>query len=989
MLRKFIILFAALFVATGAIQARELKKFIARGYVTIADTTSKWVPLDSVHVSLSLANDTTSVPFKMLKGDNATKMTGNEEDLRIMVYAGRGEYVLTLDRDGYEPLMKEFKVSSLSQNVVWLGNMQMRKERMNRLKEVEVVATAIKMVMNGDTIVYNADAFNLAEGSMLDALVKQLPGAELDSNGQIKVNGRFVSSLLVNGQDFFKGDPQVAMQNLPAYTVKNIKVYDKAGEDDYLTHASAKLARREDEENIVMDVVLKKEFSMGVLGSLEGGYGLQNRYVGKAFGMLFTDKLKLAVFANANNLNDSEEFDLWSEGWNGWGGGSGRSDTQKAGINYNYDDSKRWKAEGNAMYVHNVNNTETQGASVQFFPGSQDLYDRAHDLTKSTYHTFRTDHRLYYKGDNVFLSVSPAVSYRRTEKGHLSRSAVFTAPPAESYRSESLDSLFSPTFGERSRYWDSLIRRTWLRDSTFTEEINGGIYINSRIAPTDMRGSFTVNVKGNLQKTTSDSHTLMLQHFGGANLSDQPPLNSDRYGRTSSHDNSIAPSVSYSHNWNDMGEVWSRSIELETRASYGYRHEANTPDQFDAPADYEYSQEFLPSLTAPGFFVRNMLNSYDSRTTTHRTGIRAQLRFKIERVAPVDTGFNPTVELTIGAEDSYLKRRLDYQGVRPDMVDRSDNIVNPTVSLFFSSGDKRRNSYIWANYSYDPTELPLNIFLKVPDSSNPLAIYERNAGKLHTPYRHNLWAYIGTFDRTKRQLNGSMNLHYSKTVNALGQQRRFDPQSGVSTYTPCNVQGNWDASVSLRGSFSFGPQEAFSLSNNFGTFYTNSVDYQTLLTEPERSEVHSTRFTETLSLSYRFMKGSNLTLRGNGLWQRARSALRGFTPVNTAQYTASLDALIQLPADIQITTQLEMTTNRGYEASYMNSTQWLWNASAMKSILKGNLTFKLSAFDILNQRSPYVVSVNAQGRTESWSNQLPRYAMLSVIWKFRHNPPRK
>lgn len=86
------------------------------------------------------------------------------------------------------------------------------------LKGVTISATKIKFYNKGDTIVYNADAFQLGEGSMLDALIRQLPGAEL-RNGQIYVNGKFVSSLLLNGKDFFKGNNQIMLDNLPTYMV--------------------------------------------------------------------------------------------------------------------------------------------------------------------------------------------------------------------------------------------------------------------------------------------------------------------------------------------------------------------------------------------------------------------------------------------------------------------------------------------------------------------------------------------------------------------------------------------------------------------------------------------------------------------------------------------------------------------------------------------------------------------------------------------------
>ena len=95
------------------------------------------------------------------------------------------------------------------------------------LQEVSVTASKVKFYHRGDTIVYNADAFVLAEGSMLDALVRQMPGVEIKNDGRIFHNGQFVESLLLNGKDVFKGDNSVMLDNLPSYTVKQVEVYDK------------------------------------------------------------------------------------------------------------------------------------------------------------------------------------------------------------------------------------------------------------------------------------------------------------------------------------------------------------------------------------------------------------------------------------------------------------------------------------------------------------------------------------------------------------------------------------------------------------------------------------------------------------------------------------------------------------------------------------------------------------------------------------------
>ena len=99
--------------------------------------------------------------------------------------------------------------------------------RIHTLGEAKVQSSRIKLYHKGDTLVFDADAFNLAEGSMLEALINELPGVELKRNGEIFVNGRKVDELFLNGKDFFRGNRLVLLENLPSFMVKDIKVYER------------------------------------------------------------------------------------------------------------------------------------------------------------------------------------------------------------------------------------------------------------------------------------------------------------------------------------------------------------------------------------------------------------------------------------------------------------------------------------------------------------------------------------------------------------------------------------------------------------------------------------------------------------------------------------------------------------------------------------------------------------------------------------------
>lgn len=372
----------AILASTFTVSAAELKKFMLRGYIYNAE----YHPLDSVEVKLE-KNDTIPVPFKLLTGDSDTRINKSGE-LRMMVESGIGNYCLTLYKDGYEPFVRNFTIGSVSEDLKYLSSLIMEKEIQHELGEVTVQATRVKMVMKGDTIVFDAAAFKLSEGSMLDALVRQLPGATLSTDGVIEVNGRKINELLVNGKDFFKGDPKVALQNLPAYTVKNLKVYDKADKDAYLTHSDARLDRKEEDENLVMDVVLKKEFDTGYMANVEGGYGTKDRYMGRAFGLGYTEKFRLAAFVNANNIGDSSQGGTSGQ----WRGPSsqenGLTDRISAGLDYNYTQPEKIEASGSLSYAGLKETYRSITASTNFF-NTGDIFGRSYSNKRSKSHSIR------------------------------------------------------------------------------------------------------------------------------------------------------------------------------------------------------------------------------------------------------------------------------------------------------------------------------------------------------------------------------------------------------------------------------------------------------------------------------------------------------------------------------------------------------------------------------------------------------------------------
>ena len=221
-MKKLITIILAL-AATLAGQAQGLV------FGTVQDAFLK-TPLPEARITLLLAADSTvvidSIPITKKFRDDGTIREAQfmlQPEKKTCKYLLRG----TLDgyEDGYLPLTIDANESR-----AWMLDdaLELRKIRQVNLQEVTVTATKVKMYYRGDTIVYDATAFKLPDGSMLDDLIHQMPGVTIDEYGQIFVNGRKIDELQLGSRSFMRGNSKVLMENLPYYTVKDIKVYDPA-----------------------------------------------------------------------------------------------------------------------------------------------------------------------------------------------------------------------------------------------------------------------------------------------------------------------------------------------------------------------------------------------------------------------------------------------------------------------------------------------------------------------------------------------------------------------------------------------------------------------------------------------------------------------------------------------------------------------------------------------------------------------------------------
>ncbi len=897
-----------------------------------------------------------------------------------------GDYLVKIERRGYETLYHPLRVKlSRRSTDIRLSPVYLRKlarsERQRALGEAVVQATKIKMVMKGDTVVYNADAFQLSQGSMLDALIEQLPGAELSDDGVITVNGRRVSSLLVNGKDFFRGDPRVALDNLPAYMVDKVKVYEQTSDLDRFRGLDPI------DKPLVMDVGLKREYAVGWIANAEAAYGSDKRYLGRAFAMMFTPRSRLALFGSANNTNDTRRPGRQGD-WTPAEQPTGLQAAKTAGAEYSYDNPRRGlELTSNADFAHYDTDQRTRTVATSFLTGGNN-YRHADRQTTACRTTFKTSHDFKLQpSDRAYHQLRAAFDYEDRRGDGLLRAGTFSSDPYDRLAAGVLDSLFLPGGGERLRQIAVNRQREASRTDGYTWSVSVPYTFSFKPIP---------GVNDNLTLTASFAYDRADYKAFNHYLLDYPATPdaaSDFRNRYRTRPN--------------------RHYKYDARASYMLWVRRNVYMNFS----YAYTQEYrsgrddlyrLDSLDGWGYATDHVLGELPSTTTALQQALDLQnhehseywakkhvARYFAGFIKPTDDGGQHQVELTLPL---YVdQERLRYErGTYFTDRDRLRAYVNPGVKYYTQQVRELRNGWqrytdLTVNYNYTMWGPDMFNELDVVNDADPLYVQCGNPN-LHRAQRHEASIQLNAFKYGSGRYVNLFNLQLRggavRDQVAMGQT--YDPATGGYTVRPENVDGNWWVNGTLTLNRDLGPKKYFLLSSVTSPGFTHSVDLLGVSgsTAPARSVVRQTYVNETLKLNFTY-KQWRAGLKVGANWTHARSRREGFTTVNAVDLNYGLSARIPIPGGVELSTDLTLYSRRGYEERSMNTDELVWNARLAKSILKGNLTFMVDAFDILGNLSNVRRTLNAQGRIETWYNVIPRYVMAHVVYRLNIQPRKR
>ena len=857
-----------------------------------------------------------------------------------------GEYTMRISFIGYTTKYVKLDLNAQKKKEVNVGYITMTTDDI-LLKSAEVTAHAAKVAVSGDSLVYNANAYRVPEGSTLEALVKQLPGAKVDKEGNITINGKKVTKILVDGKEFFLNDKDVAMKNIPTEMIDKLKTYNRKSDLSRVSGID------DGEEETVLDLEVKKGMKNGWFGNVNLGIGTEKRYAERFNVNRFKDDAQVTFLGGANNVSDMG-FGGGGGRWGGWGQ-EGLRNSKEVGANFATDKPKL-ETGGSVRYRYNGSDTENT-SSTEYFNATLAKFNENHSKEFTSNQRVSSNFRLEWKPDTMTnLIFRPNFTYSRNRGRGNSSSG--------SYGDKLMEMVINTNANHNMSY---------STNASFNGELQFNRKFNSKGRNLTLR--FTGNYDDGRSKQLSAANITF-----NSQGSDQQ---NNRYYDTPSRSYGVQGQLTYSEPIGDR-------TYLQVGYTYDYNYSKNDRRAFiyDSDAYQTLSQSMQHNrynINAVLKFMDDMkyvLDGTDSVAT--RLSQFSEYRNYNQTVSlsfrKVREHYNFSAGLDLLPQRSTLNYK--YMGYTYPEITRSVFNIAPRVNLRWNPG-KQTNLHV--RYNGRTRQPSMTNLLDIKDDSNPLVITKGNPG-LKPSFSHNINAEFDTYNADKQRGYFSW-LWFNATRNSIDNKTTYDNQTGVRTTMPMNINGNWMGGGGIGFNTGLGKEKAFNIDVDFGGDYSHNVGFYNNASEAEeatdvKSVTKNISLDGGLEFSYRTEQFS-ASLNGRLTYAHSKNNMNEMGNQNTYDFSYGTELEWTSPWGTSLATDIGMSSRRGYAGRGMNTNELLWNAQVSHSFLKGRaLTVMLEVNDILGQQTNISRNIDALMRSDSRYNAIYQYGMLRVIYKF-------
>ena len=880
----------------------------------------------------------------------ATGMASNTHGL-FRLQAKPGKYLLKVTYIGYQPSYTPVQLVSAPKR---MGDIVLQPDAI-MLAEAVVVAEAPQVQVVEDTVQFNANAYRTPQGATLEELVKKLPGAEVDDDGNVKINGKDVSKILVNGKEFFGGDVATGLQNLPVEMIEKLKTYDKKSDLARITGID------DGEEETVLDLTVKKEMNTGWFGNADIAGGTEDRYSLRGMVNYFRGNTQVSLIGRANNVNDQ----AFSGGGGGprWRRNSGLTTRKDLGLNF-ATESEKLALEGSARYNYRNNDQISTGYTENFLTGQDaSSFSNSNSTQNSRNVSFWANFKMEWRPDTLTnIILRPNMSYSTTRTGSFSQSGTFNDDPYN-YVDNPNDFLDLNALAQADLLSDEDPLKDIRVNTSNNRSSSDG---NALSAQATLQVNRKLNSKGR-------NITFRGRFEYGDDDSDQYSSSDTRYFLTgSTQDDDIirryitAPSTDYSY---QAQLTYSEPIAKATFLQFSYRFQYSLSESDKNTYDLAgLGWEWGDRLPDDYLEHRDDDQSKYAEYQTYAHDARIGLRF-----------VRPKYQLNAGFSFQPQNTRLTYQKGAIDTVS-TRHVFNFAPNIDFRMRFSKV-SQLRVTYRGRSSQPGMENLLPVTDDSNPLNVRVGNPD-LKPAFSHNVRLFYNNYVPDKQRGIFS-HAFFQMTQNSISSSRVYNDATGGWTTTPRNINGNWSAF----GMFGFNTalkNKKFTIGTFTNANYANNVGYLTSGRGADAVERKNT--TTNLTLNERL----NATYRNDWLELGVNGTLSysierdKLTPDNNQQpYTFSYGAntTINLPWNMSIATNIANQSRRGYRDASMNRDELIWNAQIAQTFLNGDATVSFEMYDILRQQSNITRSLTASGRSVYEYNGINSYCMVHFIYR--------
>jgi hypothetical protein len=803
------------------------------------------------------------------------------------------------------------------------------------MSTVTVTARRPPVVINGDSIEFNAENFKTAPNAVVEDLLKKMPGIEVDKSGGITVNGKTVTKVFVNGKEFFTGDPKMATKNLPADAIDKIQVYDRKSDQAMFTGID------DGTEETAINLKVKKDRNQSNFGKLTGGAGTPSRYDAQGNWNRLNNDEQYSLIGTANNTNrqsfSNRDFSNFSGGGGGrpgggggmtlsFGGGGGTDNnaqgvatTLSGGGNYsNLFNEKKTNFNANFslndVERNNISNSYTQNLT----PGN--LFNRSSSSRSVT----RNQQQSY--GSTIDQKVSESFSYKFTPsigKQH---------GTSESY--DTTETFLPDVFKTKTN-------ATRSASSSVTDASNAAsnLLLRKKFAKKGRTISSTITNSYNESNSTGSQYTDQFTYGGGGNLLKDSIL--DQHNIRKGNTITYSANVVYTEPLGkksllEFNAYLSQSIGKTSKKVYDKNTGSSSYDQLNTRLTNEYNSDY----------------TYTGGGMNYRTN---QRKFNFS------TGFSLQSAKLVGENVSaHSKLNQSFQDILPS-------------AMYQYNFSQTKNLNI--NYRTSTNQPSITQLQPILDQSN---INRQTIGNpdLKRSYVHNLnLRFFSSKIISGRNFFATLNA--AATNNSIVNYDSILP-SRVTLSKPVNVNGAYRVNGSVN--YGFGLKKIYSRVN-FGLNggMSNNISYSNALL--------NTIITKTLgpSVTYSFQLDEliDIDLSSRYSYSKTNNAINAALNTNYLTKVFSAEMNNYLPFNFLLNQSFTYTINSGRAAGY-NTSIPIWNASFSKFFMKNKKAeLRFSAFDILNKNAGISRNVSQNQIVDQQYNVINQYFLLSFVYSLQ------